>query len=686
MAVMVAATNNLRISLNSNLTDLMAHQSAVPDSLTVLEVYDFFQKVTHEFVAVKRGDNKLAGLVSRGQIGFLLGARFGVAVYGRQPILRHLLKHHLAFRLDSPILTVFEAALCRPEDCFHDDVVLLDEAENFLGLIPVRTLAHLQSQMILEQIRLSDLQQRELLDKNRQLFRTVNELNQSRGRFDILFENSALGVALLNREGEIETCNRRLETVLNFPAFPVVSASKNPADLMSDGDRQKFLHLLAALERHSTESANSAEFTLAVPGKGLRLFKFFLNWIQETGQICAVLEDIGEQRALERRMQQKEKAALLESLAGGIAHEINNKLSPIIGYSDLLAAEVRRFHRGNELEKYCDIIRDSALDSAKIIRQLLQLSRPHKMEMTRCDLKQLVQDAVNLLRFRLRNVDCQVIISQPREDCFLMADATQIKQLVMNLVLNAGDALEGQPHRQLGLRILRDVTQLQLLVSDTGHGIQPEHLGRIFDPFFTTKTAERGTGLGLSVCYSIAKQHGGEISVESTCGKGTTFQVTLPVGELPELAELAAQSGPGPANGFFHARKVLIVDDEEFVSGMIQEALKRKLGCQIDKALDGHRAIEKLRRNHYDMVISDVRMPVLDGFGLLEWVRTHQPQLLPNFIFITGDPGSFELHQKLETLEIDVLRKPFELESIVQICRQKMGLPVDQFELGPVEA
>ena len=123
---MVGTSINLRVSLNSNLTDLVAHHSAVSDSMTVLEVYDVFQKVPHEFLAVTR-EGKLAGLVSRGQIGFLLGARFGVAVYGRHSIKQHLLKHHLAFRMDSHMLTVFETALCRPEDCFHDDVVLVDD-------------------------------------------------------------------------------------------------------------------------------------------------------------------------------------------------------------------------------------------------------------------------------------------------------------------------------------------------------------------------------------------------------------------------------------------------------------------------------------------------------------------------------------------------------------------------------
>ena len=118
----------------------------------------------------------------------------------------------------------------------------------------------------------------------------------------------------------------------------------------------------------------------------------------------------------------------------------------------------------------------------------------------------------------------------------------------------------------------------------------------------------------------------------------------------------------------------MIADDEEFVAGLVQQALKMKLGCQIDKALDGHEAIERIRQNNYDVIISDVRMPVLDGFGLLDWIRIHRPALVSRFMFITGDAGSVELNNKLEFCDVTVLRKPFDVETLVEICRQKMNI------------
>jgi len=658
-------------SIRPDLAELIEHNLAVAPTQTLSAVYELFQKMPHDFLAVTEDGHPL-GVVSRGHVGFLLGARFGFAVFGRQVVGQHLLPQCLEIPRTTPLLEVFESALSRPGEHFYDDVVLVDEAGNYLGMIPVQTLVRLQTQKIAEQVRLAEKQQLELREINQQLFRNINELRQSRGRYEILFENSALGVMLLDRHGVIETCNQRLERILGFEAAPARPSQLNLPDLIPAGERERFLRLLQGLEMLPAAAPNSGEFTLSLPGRGPRLFKFFLNWIQETGQICALLDDITEQRVLERRMQQKEKSALLESLVGGIAHEINNKLSPIIGYADLLSDEVRQLRTTSDLEQYCLIIRDSALESAKIIRQLLQLSRPHKVEMARCDLKQLVQDAVNLLRFRLRDLGCQVNLRLPDDECPLLADSAQIKQVVINLILNAADAMEGRSHRELRLRVVLSGKHLHLLVSDTGHGIKPEHIARIFDPFFTTKAPDRGTGLGLSVCYSVIKQHDGEIAVAETSAQGSTFKITLPCGEVASAPVTARHLLPAGADHAFRDCRVLIADDEEFVSGLVQETLRLKLGCQIDKALDGARAIERIGKTDYDLIISDVRMPTLDGFGLLDWIKANRPGLVSRFMFITGDAGSAELNHRLETSELTVLRKPFDVETLLQACRQKM--------------
>jgi signal transduction histidine kinase/ActR/RegA family two-component response regulator len=669
---MASLTINLNEAAVPDLMDMVEHQGAVPPVYTVATVYEQFQKTPHEFLAVTENE-QLLGVISRSHVGFLLGSRFGFAVFGRQGIGEHLLPHCLQINRQTPLLEVFEAALSRKGDSFYDDVVLVDEQQKYLGMIPVQTLVRLQTEMITEQVSLAQQQQLELQEKNRQLFQNINELRQSRGRYEILFENSALGVLLLDRLGMIETCNQRLERLLGVESLANRPGQMNLVDLVQAGEREKFRLLLQQLEMlPGTAAPSGGDFTLSLPGRGPRLFKFFVSWIQETGQICALLDDVTEQRVLERRMQQKEKSALLESLVGGIAHEINNKLSPIIGFAELIATEVRGLRPTPELEDYCLIIRDSAQESAKIIRQLLQLSRPHKVEMAPCDLRQIVRDAANLLRFRLRDLGCQMSLDLPDDECRLMADGAQLKQVVINLMMNAADAMEGQSQRKLGLRVVPSGRHFHLFVSDTGCGIKPDHVARIFDPFFTTKPQDRGTGLGLSVCFSVVRQHGGEIALAETSGDGSTFKVTLPCGELPDKPSPTRHGLPKGANSACNNRRVLIADDEDFVSGLVQETLRLKLGCRVDKAKDGAKAIERIQETDYELIISDVRMPMLDGFGLLDWMRSHRPELVGRFMFITGDAGSAELNEKLERSEVTVLRKPFDMETLLAACRQKL--------------
>ena len=249
---------------------------------------------------------------------------------------------------------------------------------------------------------------------------------------------------------------------------------------------------------------------------------------------------------LERRLVQEEKAMLVRTLAGGIAHEINNKLVPISGYAELLIEELLPF--GNSrLDGYCSMIRDSAFESARIISQLLQLARPLPAERTSADLGRLVREGLTLVNLRLKESSTELLLDLPTEPVPVLADASQIKQLVMNLVLNALDAMADRSARRLVVRLGAPGSMATLSITDGGHGIRGEHLTRIFDPFFTTKQSDKGTGLGLSVCLAIARQHGGDIQVESTPGVGTTFHVHLPIESgLPAKATPAESAAEGP--------------------------------------------------------------------------------------------------------------------------------------------
>ncbi len=656
---------------------LVEQAESIEATSTVEQAYETFRRHEHEFVGVLE-EGRFLGVVSRGQISFLLGSRFGFSLHGRQLVRDYLLPKILVIDQNTPLGDAIEAALSREGEAFFDDVAVIDGLQRFKGMISVQTLVRVQSRMILEQARLAEAHQISLREKNDQLFRSINELRQSRGCFEILFDNTALGVALLNGHGDIEIRNRRLECLLGATDDGQERADDLVACL-SPADREALVGMLRSLEAQAERSASQTrEFSLRLPGRGPRLFKLFVSWIQETGQFCTLLDDITEQRVLERRLAQKEKSALLDSLVGGIAHELNNKLAPIVGFAELLVAEIPASRDPSELVAYCTVIRDSALESAKIIRQLLQLSRPATPELQVGNLRNLVTDALSLLNFRVRQAGVTLRVDLPTEPICVRADNTQFKQMLINLVLNALDAMEHSPRRDLWIRARHreDGAHALLTVTDSGTGIPPHVLGRIFDPFFTTKAPDRGTGLGLSVCETIVRQHGGEILVESTPGEGTTFTLVLPLAETPE----AAETGAGPLAGAATKRepshvqcprsRVLIVDDEAFITGLVHEALRRRLGCQVERVGSGDAAIRRLLEEPFDLVISDIRMPGVDGLALHRWVCENRPELSTRFLLITGDAGSRELNARVEELGVPVLRKPFEVDDLLSRCVQ----------------
>lgn len=528
-------------------------------------------------------------------------------------------------------------------------------------------------------------------ERNDAITRSLEELRQSEGRFRSLFENSALGVALLNRRGEVEMANGRLAALLGTAPGEKVWLT----GMVVTAERHDFLRYLRKQEGRSPGPREGREFQLHVPGRtGPRLFRCFLSWIAETGQVCALLNDITERRATERSVVQLEKSALLDSLVGGIAHELNNKLTPIVGFAELLVAQAngRLPSPGEgpdpEFAARCELIRDGAVEASTIVAQLLQLSRPAAVNLEPCDLRQVAEQACAVLPFRLREAGCHLTFELPGAPVPVSADRTQLKQVVLNLVINAIDAVESAPLRQVCVRVARDGNSRALLtVTDTGHGITEEVRAHMFEPFFTTKPLGRGTGLGLSVCAGIVKRHGGEIAVESQPGEGTAVSLRLPLApELPPATRspsppsahaaagttsngaspAAPERGPVPPDA-----RVLVIDDEEVIAEFVAHVLQTHLGCRVERVGTGEEAITHLEDGgrRFDLVVSDIRLPGISGLDVLSWIRQRRPELLSRVVMMTGDPGSAELHAQLTTLDVTVLQKPFLTENLIARCR-----------------
>jgi signal transduction histidine kinase/ActR/RegA family two-component response regulator len=527
-----------------DLSALVAHWEKVQAAATVEQVLETFRHHGQAFAAVVEGARFL-GLVSRGQLGGMVGSRFGFALHSRHAIRHHLLPGTLAVTLGTPLLEVLEMALRREGEAFHQDLALVAEDGMFLGILPVPALVRVQAGLMAGQVRLAERQGLELEHRNRELTRL---------------------------------------------------------------------------------------------------------------------------RDMKRRFAQSEKSAFLETLVGGIAHEINNKLAPVLGYAGLLGLKLRALPGTEEAREFCRIIETSARESGTIIQQLRHLSRPATPELAWVDLQDLIRDARALIRFRLLASGTHLDVALPSPCPRVRVDPIQIKQLLLNLLFNAIDAMETAATKRLSLRVTTRPGTFTLEVRDSGMGIPPDQLRRIFDPFFSTKGPDHGTGLGLNVCLTIVKQHHGDLQVESVPGEGSIFRATLPLvpeaaplpPEAPPAREPAARGGPKP-----HA---LVVDDEEFITMLLQETLRTRLGWRLSQAHDGAEAIARLREGGIDVVITDLRMPGMDGFALLAWLQGNEPELYRRTLVVTGDPGGQGNDLAWAGHAVPVLRKPFAVEDLLAAC------------------
>jgi CheY-like chemotaxis protein len=266
----------------------------------------------------------------------------------------------------------------------------------------------------------------------------------------------------------------------------------------------------------------------------------------------------------------------------------------------------------------------------------------------------------------------------PEQETLVVADPHYLKQIVLNLVLNAIDAMKNSFRKELLLRIRLAAGQVLLDVSDTGAGIPPEILPRIFDPFFTSKSAETSRGLGLSVSRSLAKQFQGEVLVETAVGEGTTFTLRLPQSKVrpaappPDPAPVVPTVASVVAAEPLRPPEILVVDDEDNVGNLVKEILRRKLNGNVRRAVNGEEAIKEMETTNFDLVVSDVRMPVKNGLELFRWVAANRPDTVPRFLFMTGHDGTNDMSDEIARSQVPVLRKPFAVDLLVKQCQSRL--------------
>jgi len=642
-----------------DLAKLVEHRITIDSLQTLGQAHSRFREHLVDFFAVLDGETVL-GLCARNRVGFILGSRYGFALYSDTPVAQALVPQPLFIKENTPIRAMLEAAFGREGEAFYEDVILIDTEGKLKGLIGARKLVQLQSRLVADQFAELYRQHEATRKQNLELFQANSALRQSQALYQALFESHSLGVALLDVRGMLQTCNRRLTELL---AFGNSDGSARLVQRLQAHERHNFLTMLAAHEHNPDGLPLVHEYLLDLPGRGPRRFRVTTSWIQETGQISACFDDITERRALENLMIRQEKQLLLDTMVGGIAHELNNKLTPVLGFAELLKLE-----KNQRIQNYAQNIGHSLEEAAHIIRQLLQLSKPVSEKPALIDLCQVLAESMTMLKFQLRDSGCAVNTIIPDVPVPVLADFAQLKQVVINLAINALQAMAGRPTPKIELRIWATETSANLSVSDTGIGIPDDIIGRIFDPFFTTKGPDRGTGLGLSICTTILRLLGGDIAVSSKPGVGSIFTITLPIGsELPpaSLPPSSHSKSPFKSNSL---AQVLVVDDEDVLRNVLQEMLHSCFNCSVDLAQNGAEALEAISRKHYDLIVSDIRMPIMGGAELYERLKEMDHRAIKRFVFMTGHAGDKELDQQIADWGVPVIAKPFRLNRLSEVC------------------
>ena len=498
-------------------------------------------------------------------------------------------------------------------------------------------------------------------------------LERSVQRFERFFLEAPVGIALLDVAGRFTEANR---------AFGAL-AGRDPEALPG----RSLQDLVPAEQRAVIETAmrgTGGPVEVRFPGEAEKVCTMYITALADgaggiTGYIAHFI-DSTEQKNLELQFSQSQKMQAVGQLAGGIAHDFNNLLTAMIGFSDLLLLR----HRPGD-QSFADImqIKQNAARAANLVRQLLAFSRQQSLQPRLLNLTDILAELSHLLR-RLLGETIDLDMVHGRDLGTVKADMGQLEQVIINLAVNARDAMHGRG--KLSIRTSNAVVEREkkvrgevmppgeyvlLEVSDTGCGIPAENLDRIFDPFFSTKEVGAGTGLGLSTVYGIVKQSGGFVFVESAADQGSTFSIYLP--HHAGTAGAVAAAGEGEVRRDLTGKgTILLVEDEEAVRAFSARVLRNK-GYEVLEAGSGESALEVFREHaaSIDLIVTDVVMPRMDGPTLIRHLREQRQDL--KVIFISGYTEDAFRQRLGEEADIHFLPKPFSLKQLAAKVKDVMG-------------
>ena len=497
------------------------------------------------------------------------------------------------------------------------------------------------------------------------------------GSYRALFERSPDAILIMEGDRFVD-CNPAAVRMLRFPnrqallkrysgAAPDGAQRAHPADLsppcQPDG-RDSFEKAEEILEITFERGSHTFEWThLCADGEPL-LVEVQLTVVKrgEKPVLHVVWRDISERKQLEAELRRAQRLEAVGRLAGGVAHDFNNLLVVILGHAELLEDEIES---GQPDPHHVAEIQSAADRAASLTRQLLAFSRGQPAQSKATDLGQLVEQLGSLLR-RLIGEHIELELKQKEGPHTVMADPSQLEQLVVNLAANARDAMPNGGSLEISVGRCQVTTRkpmghlptgtyVALTVTDSGAGMTHEQIDCAFDPFYTTKALGKGTGLGLATVHAIAEQNGGHAAIESAIGRGTTIEVLLPLSDREPVPLGQKPRQPRTAGG---GETILLVEDETMIRNLFEAGLKA-IGYQVITAQDGQDALERAEQwgNAIDLLVTDVVMPRVSGPELVQRLSTNFP--LIKVLYMSGYSQEGNISLISDEQRTAVLQKPF---------------------------
>ncbi|NOZ06477.1 MAG: GAF domain-containing protein [Chloroflexi bacterium] len=497
--------------------------------------------------------------------------------------------------------------------------------------------------------------------RNAEMFqqnRTIKE------QWEAVFHAISDGISIHDRKFHIVQANQALVDLLGMPREEIIGQTCYELFHHCDGPIPG-CPLVSTLD-----SAAPSSMELEEPALGgifnIRTYPVMDNDRKPVGGVH-IVHDITEEKRIQSQMMQMEKLSAIGELVSGVAHELNNPLTAILGYSQLLQSRDLDENTRNDLKR----IEQQAQRSARIIQNLLTFARQHEPRQEPVEINDLLLRTIALKSYELRTENIEVVTEFASDLPPLLADPYQLQQVFLNLINNAHQAMV-EAHRGKKIVVRTEALEtpkgrrMRISFYDDGPSIPSSVASRIFDPFFTTKEVGKGTGLGLSISYGIIQEHKGNIWVETPPGDGPTFTVDLPVLETRSRVEDAlviAQSEADLIPETTSNQHILIVEDEDSLRALLVESFSYN-GQQVDSASNGVEAMHRMISVDYDCIISDIKMPGMSGVDLFRWAVNERPEMADRMIFITGDIVNQQTKDFLDHAGQPYLPKPFSVEDL----------------------